>query len=395
MFFDADKDGWLDLYVANYAQWTPETDIWCSLDGKTKVYCGPAVYTGVPSEFYRNNGDGTFSNQTEAAGFLPAPGKSLGVVEMDVNSDGWPDFAVANDGERDLLYLNNGDGTFTEKGTASGVAYSEYGEARAGMGIDAGVVDSKGNTTLFVGNFSKEMIGVYRYTGSGWFIDRAAVSRIGRPSLLMLTFGLFLIDADFDSDLDLFVANGHVYPERTKFEDGIAYRQPAQLFRNNGEGVFEDISDSCGAVFQKKIVARGAAYGDYDRDGDPDILLIENGGRAHLWQNNFRSPQFLRVSVEGKESNRDGISTRIVAISGGKHQERRIRTGSSYLSHSETTATFGLGQATVVDSLLIYWPGGAVDELFDVKANQEIKVTEGTEGYKTVPLSEVEPIAAK
>jgi hypothetical protein len=174
------------------------------------------MYTGLPSRFYHNNGDGIFSDHTQIAGFLPAPGKSLGVVQLDYNDDGWPDLAVANDGERDLLYQNNGDGTFTEKGTELGMAYGENGEARAGMGIDAGIVDSSGYPSIFVGNFSNEMIGVYRYSGKGWFNDRAALSRIGRTSYLSLTFGLFLFDVDLDTDLDLFVGNGHVYPFRTR-----------------------------------------------------------------------------------------------------------------------------------------------------------------------------------
>ena len=181
-----------DLYVGNYAIWSSETDIWCSVDGRTKAYCAPGTYRGLPSRYYHNRGDGTFVQQTEKAGFLPAPGKSLGIAELDHNGDGWSDIVVANDGERDLLYENNGDGTFTEKGTVLGMAYGENGEARAGMGIDVGVVDSSGYPSIFVGNFSSEMVGVYRYSDKGWFMDRAAVSKIGRPSINVLTFGLLL-----------------------------------------------------------------------------------------------------------------------------------------------------------------------------------------------------------
>ncbi len=386
LFFDADRDGWLDLYVCNYAAWTPETDVWCSVDGKTKVYCAPAMYRGIPSTFYRGNGDGTFSKVDAFEEITTTHGKSLGVAEFDFNRDGWPDFVVANDGERDLLYQNNGDGTFQEVGTKSGIAYSEYGEARAGMGIDVGDVENQGQETIFVGNFSKEMIGVYRYNGNGWFIDRAAVSKIGRPSLLRLTFGLFLFDADFDQDLDLFVANGHVYPIRTQFEDGISYRQPAQLFLNDGNGVFSEIGDSIGGVFHEALVARGTAFGDYDRDGDPDILVVENGGAAHLWRNDLNSESFLRVRLSGTRSNRDALSSRIVAVSGETRMERRIRSGSSYLSHSETVATFGLGSATTVDSLLIYWPNETKQFFLNVKANQEIKIVEGQATFQVVEL---------
>ena len=254
IFFDADRDGWLDLYVCNYAVWSYENDLDCAIENGTKVYCSPERYDGLPSRFYHNNGDGTFTDYTERAGFLPAPGKSLGVVHVDFNNDNWPDLVVANDGERDLLYKNNGDGTFTETGTALGMAYGENGEARAGMGIDAGVVDSSGNTSIFIGNFSSEMIGVYTYSSKGWFNDISALSRIGRASYLSLTFGLFLFDVDLDMDLDLFVGNGHVYPARTKSQDGVTYKQESQLFLNNNNGQFTYANEISAGIIKKKKV---------------------------------------------------------------------------------------------------------------------------------------------
>jgi len=378
IFFDADKDGWLDLYVGNYAIWSPASDLWCSLDSKTKVYCPPEMYVGLPSRFYHNNGDGTFSDHTQIAGFLPAPGKSLGVVQLDYNDDGWPDLAVANDGERDLLYQNNGDGTFTEKGTELGMAYGENGEARAGMGIDAGIVDSSGYPSIFVGNFSNEMIGVYRYSGKGWFNDRAALSRIGRTSYLSLTFGLFLFDVDLDTDLDLFIGNGHVYPFRTKDQEGITYRQVSQLFTNNGSGVFADANKMVAGVLNNKMVVRGAAVGDYDRDGDLDILLTENNGPVHLWRNNTEKKNFLRVILEGETSNKDALGAKVVVSVDGYKMERIIRTGSSYLSQSELTASFGLGNHTTVDSVSIIWPSGEIDTFTNIKNNREIFIKEGS-----------------
>ena len=378
LFFDADRDGWLDLYVGNYAIWSPAGDLWCSLDSKTKVYCPPEMYVGLPSRFYHNNGDGTFADHTQIAGFLPAPGKSLGVVQLDYNSDGWPDLAVANDGERDLLYQNNGDGTFTEKGTKLGMAYGENGEARAGMGIDAGVVDSSGYPSIFVGNFSSEMIGVYRYSGKGWFNDRAALSRIGRPSYLSLTFGLFLFDVDLDTDLDLFVGNGHVYPLRTKDQEGIAYQQASQLFTNDGSGVFANANQMVAGVFNNKMVVRGAAVGDYDRDGDLDILLTENNGPVHLWRNDIEGENFMRVMLEGKTSNKDALGARVVVAVDGYKMDRIIRTGSSYLSQSELTASFGLGYHTMVDSLSIFWPSGKRNTFKKIKKNREIFIKEGS-----------------
>ncbi|MEC8839114.1 MAG: CRTAC1 family protein [Candidatus Neomarinimicrobiota bacterium] len=376
IFFDADNDGWLDLYVGNYAIWSPLSDLWCSLDSKTKVYCPPEMYTGLPSKFYHNNGDGTFSDYTTKAGFLPAPGKSLGVVLMDYNNDGWLDLAVANDGERDLLYKNNEGGIFDEIGTELGMAYGENGEARAGMGIDAGVVDSSGNTTIFIGNFSNEMVGVYNYSGKGWFNDRSALSKIGRASFLSLTFGLMLFDVDMDSDLDLFIGNGHVYPERTKNQDGITYKQASQLFLNNGNGVFAIANEKVSGVLNNKMVVRGVALGDYDKDGDIDLLLKENNGPAHLWRNDTEIKNYLRVNLVGVDSNKDAIGSKVLLYVGGYKMERLIRTGSSYLSQSELTATFGLGEHQKIDSLLVYWPSGNKEMYFDIEINKEILIKE-------------------
>ncbi len=378
VFFDADNDGWLDLYVGNYAIWSPLSDLWCSLDSKTKVYCPPEMYTGLPSKFYHNNRDGTFSDYTKKAGFLPAPGKSLGAVLMDYNDDGWLDLAVANDGERDLLYKNNGDGVFDEIGTELGMAYGENGEARAGMGIDAGVVDSSGNTTIFIGNFSNEMVGVYSYSGKGWFNDRSAISKIGRPSFLSLTFGLMLFDVDMDSDLDLFIGNGHVYPERTKNQDGISYKQASQLFINNGNGLFAIANEKVSGVLNNEMVVRGVAVGDYDKDGDLDLLLTENNGPAHLWRNDTEEKNYLRVNLMGIDSNKDGIGSKVLLYIGGYKMERLIRTGSSYLSQSEMTATFGLGEHQKIDSLFVCWPSGNKEIFYDIEINKEILIKENS-----------------
>lgn len=385
LFFDADNDGWLDLYVGNYVEWTPETDIFCPEGGEIKLYCVPATYTGVPSQYYRNNGDGTFSDLTEEAGFIPVLGKTLGVTEMDFNKDGWSDLAVANDGEGDLLYENNRDGTFTEMGRRSGFAFSEHGEARAGMGIDSGVVDSTGEVTIFVGNFSEEMVGVYQHVGGGSFLDRAAASRIGYPSILSLTFGVVLVDFDFDTDLDLFIANGHVYPDRLDQGDKITYRQIAQVFMNRGDGQFDEEKQETG-VLAERIVARAVASADYDRDGDIDLLLTENDGPAHLWRNDLNTPNFLRVSVTGATSNRNGLGTEIIAVVDGLRMYRRVRTGSSYLAQSEIPVTFGLRAASSIDSLLVAWPSGKTHQFTNVSSGQHIHLNEDEDVFQAVVL---------
>lgn len=361
MFFDYDRDGWLDLYVGNYVVWGTGHDLFCSLDGTVKAYCTPEIYTGQPSRLYHNQGDGTFIDVTELAG-VDRPGKALGVALLDFNGDSWPDFVVANDTDPDFLFENNADGTFTERGLVSGMAFDESGKARAGMGIDIGVVDATGKETIFVGNFSNEMIGVYRNLGNGSYVDRAAVSQIGRSSLLYLTFAVFLFDVDLDFDLDLFVANGHVQPEIEEIQQSVTFKQRSLLYINDGDGRFEETGQQAGPFFVERIVGRGAAYADYDRDGDLDILVTTNGGSPHLLKNTLleRTIQqpYVRVTLEGTRSNRDAIGARVTAYLGDRELPQVVRTGSSYLSQSELTLTFGLGTAKQIDSLRVEWPSG-------------------------------------
>lgn len=371
-FIDADRDGWLDIYVGNYVDWSPEKDIFCTRVAGRKAYCTPELYKGVSGRFYHNNGDGTFTDRTEAHGFTDRTGKTLGVLAVDYNRDDWPDLMVANDTQRDLLYENQGDGTFVEKGLYSGIAFDENGRARAGMGVDAGVLDTTGEVTITVGHFTSEMIGVYRHANDGFFIDRAAVSQIGRPSLRTLTFGLFLFDVDLDADLDLLAANGHITEDIELVEDGVSYRQKVQLYLNGGDARFDLFEP-----METRLVARGAAYGDYDGDGDLDVLVMENGGGAYLWRNNLDDGRYLRIRLHGAQSNRSGIGARLVIQVGSRRQERYVRAGMSYLSHAQTTPVFGLADAERVDSLWVYWPSGAIDRLGSLAPNQEIRVHEG------------------
>ncbi len=378
LFFDADRDGHLDLFVGNYVTWTPETDIFCSQDGENKGYCTPELYPGEPGRFYHNRGDGTFEDRTEAAGFVASSAKTLGVSVLDFNGDGWPDLVVANDTDPDLLYRNNGDGTFAEVGVLSGIAFDERGRARAGMGVDVGVVDDSGEETIFVGNFSNEMIAVYRHLGHGAFLDRAAASKIGRPSLLTLTFGVFLFDVDLDGDLDLFAANGHVQPHIEHVKDNIKFREPPHLFLNDGHGTFTDVAPEIGGVLAEPMVARAAAYADIDGDGDLDVLVTENAGPAHLWRNDLDGARrFVRVDVEGRASNRDGLDARLELVAGARRQVRRVRTGGGFLAAFEKPVTFGLGDAARADTLLIRWPSGHIDLLAGIEAGRRLRIVEG------------------
>lgn len=381
VFFDADGEGRPDLYVGNYVPWTPETDKFCTSDGRTKDYCTPHQYEGVPGRFYRNNGDGTFSDRSLESGFAASPGKTLGAAPLDFNSDGWTDLVVANDTQPNLLYRNNGDGTFDEIGVESGIAYDTNGRARAGMGIDVAVLD--GTPHVVIGNFSEEMVGLFRYMGNELFVDRAAAVGIGQPSFQPLTFGLFFFDADLDGHLDLMLANGHIIEHIQTIHPSLSYRQNAQLFHGQDDGTFVPAESFSGDAFQQKVVARGAAHADIDGDGDLDILLTENGGPAHLWRNE-RNPaaqdsvHYLRVHLEGAPPNRDALGARIVAVTAGVTRERWIRTGSSYLSQSEKTATFGLGGAARIDTLRIYWPSGAMETHRNVAADQTLHLVESS-----------------
>lgn len=385
MFFDYDKDGLLDLYVCNYVKWSEETDLRCTLDGTTKAYCTPEIYTGEPSRLYHNRGDGTFEDVTVASGVYNEAGKALGVALLDFNDDGWLDFVIANDTQPDFLYKNNGfqpgkGVTFSEVGLMSGMSLDEGGKARAGMGIDIGIVDDTGEETIFIGNFSNEMIGMYRDLGNGSYIDRAAVSRIGNSSLLYLTFGLFLFDYDYDADLDLFAVNGHVQPEIEEVQQAVKFRQPCLLYSNLGNGRFEEVGAKIGGSLVKPIVGRGAAFADYDRDGDLDILVSVNNGAPMLLKNEATPQQlgnYVRVHLIGTKSNRDGIGARVVAKIGEKSLTQVVKTGSSYLSQSELTLTFGLGTEKQIDKLQVYWPAGSVDSFANLAAGSEVTIEEG------------------
>ena len=388
MFFDADRDGWLDLYVGSYVDWTPASDLSCTYEGE-KVFCTPQEYIGRSSYYYHNNGDGTFTERTREAGFLTGvdttADKTLGVAALDFNKDGWIDLTTGNDTENDMLYENQGDGTFKEVGLQSGIAVSKNGIARAGMGLDTGVVDSTGNVSIFVGNFSDETVSVFRYMGNGQFLDRASASRVGFPSTTTLTFGLVLLDVDSDTDLDLLTANGHVLVHINRMSEAVTFRQPPQLYLNRGDGVFDNFIADDGPL-ATPMVARGLTYADFDRDGDLDLLFVENGGPAHLWRNETEGGGYLRVNVQGVASNKDAVGTRIEAVVNGLTIEKWVHTGSSFLTSAEKTVTIGLGANEEVDTLRVHWPAGGVDVFSNVQRNQEIFILEGAGTYESMDL---------
>jgi enediyne biosynthesis protein E4 len=387
-WFDYDKDGKLDLFVGNYVEWSLEKDLHCSLDGTNKSYCTPETYKGQSAKLYRNLG-GKFEDVTEKAGVGDPTSKSLGVATFDYNRDGWLDLFVANDTQPNKLYKNNGNGTFSETAVTAGVAFSEEGKARAGMGVDFADYDGSGYPSLIIGNFSNEMLGVYHNEGkSGLFIDEAPASNIGQATLLNLTFGLFFFDYDLDGKQDFFLANGHVADDINKVQPKITYAMAPKLFRNEGKKKFAEVSRKVGKAFAKPIVARGAAYGDYDNDGDQDVIMTTNGGPAYLLRNDGGSQNhFMRFKTVGATSNRDGIGAKItVTLADGAKQWQMVHSGSSYCSQSELPLTFGLNRADKVEKVEVEWPSGKVDKLANLAANQLYVVKEGSGVIESKPL---------
>ena len=374
---DYDRDGKLDLVVANYVQWSPQTDIYCTLDGAHKSYCTPESYKGVSARVWHNLGGGKFEDATQKAGLYDPTSKSLGVAILDYNGDGWPDILLANDTQPNKLYLNKQNGTFEEKAVAAGIAFSEDGVARAGMGVDAADYDRSGRPSLMITNFANQMISLYHNEGNGLFVDEAPRSEVGRNTLVTLGFGCFFFDYDNDGWPDIFVADGHIENEIERVQKRVSYAEPPHLFRNLGSGKFQEVTEQMGAAFASPKVARGAAYADIDNDGALDVLVTTNGGRPWLFHNEGGTNHSVRVKLVGTKSNRDGIGAVVHVTSSGEKQWQMLRSGSSYLSQSELVLTFGLGSSTKVDALEIHWPSGQVDKLATLAADQTLTVQEG------------------
>ena len=388
LWFDYDRDGRLDLFVANYVEWSPETDRFCSLDGKTKSYCTPEAYKGQSPTLYRNRGNGTFDNVTKKVGVYDAANKMLGVALIDYDNDGHVDLFAANDTQPNRLYRNKGDGTFADVALAAGVAFNDAGVARAGMGVDAADYDGSGRQSLVIGNFSNEMMALYSNEGKGLFIDEAPGSAIGKASQLTLTFACFFFDADLDGLLDILAVNGHVADDINKVQRNITYAQAPHLFRNRGAGKFDVASSSAGPAFTQAIVGRGAAYGDYDNDGDLDVVITTNNGPARLLRNDTSGARAVRIKAIGTSSNRDAIGAKVrIALEGSSPLWAMVKTGSSYLSQSEMPLTFGLGQASRVSGIEITWPNGAKEKIAGTAAGTMITVQEGKGITRTGPLS--------
>ncbi len=370
-WLDNDRDGDLDLFVCNYVQWTPETDIWATLDGKTKSYSTPQPYQGASNAIFRNNGDSTFADVTKQVGVFNPEGKSLGVVTDDFNDDGWPDLFVSNDTQPNFLYINNQDGTFTDRALSAGVAYDEAGLTRAGMGVAVANLDNRGPKSIAIANFSGEPVSLYTQVAGDTFVERAGATRLSKPTTESLKFGLVFADFNLDGFEDLMLANGHIEPEIERVRENWTFAQRPQLFLNNRAGQFVETTDKAGPPLASKLVGRALATADIDHDGDLDVLITANGGSPKLLRNDQpRGANVVRIRLIGHGKNPDAIGASLRAEIGDAVQTRYITTGGSYLSQSELTATFGLAGEQAIRRLSVRWPRGSQTEFENLAAGK-------------------------
>jgi hypothetical protein len=377
VWLDYDRDGLLDLFVCNYVRWTAEHDVFCSLDGKNKSYCTPEAYRGDTCWLYHNRGNGTFEDVTASSGVFDSSSKSLGVAMLDYDQDGWPDLLVANDTQPNKLYRNLHDGKFKDVAVEAGLAFSSEGKARAGMGVDVADFENSGKPGIVITNFDNEMIGLYHYIGKG-YDDIAVQDGLGVASRNTLGFGCAFFDVDLDGRLDIAVANGHIDETVRNIRGNVGYAQPAQLFLNDGRGKFLDVAGEVGGGFEQPKVGRGLAVGDFDRDGDLDLLLTTNNGGAYLYRNDLANGnRSIRFRLVGTKSNREAIGAMVRMFANGQQQMRMVRSGSSYLSQSQLPVTFGLGKTEQAEKVVIDWPSGRTEEYTKLATGKSFQVIEG------------------
>jgi enediyne biosynthesis protein E4 len=378
-WFDYDNDGRLDLAIANYVDWTPDNNIWCG-DKKPgyRGYCHPNKFNGQKPSLYHNDGDGKFTDVTESSKVGVSASSGLGIVTLDYDHDGWQDIFIANDGNPNFLFRNNHDGTFTETALVSGIAVSDDGKAEAGMGTDAADINRDGWLDVFVTHLDLEHARLYRNLGDGAFEDATFDAKLGYATFKYSGFGTLFIDYDNDGARDIFMANGHILDNIELFHPETRYAEPKLLYRNNGSGLFENVSGKAGSDLQLPRVSRGAAAADVDNDGDQDILISNNGQEPQLLLNEGGNKgHWLSIALAGTRSNRDGVGARVKIVSGDFVSHDQRKGGRSYQSAHDGRLHFGLGSRNKVDLVEIRWPGGSVDTLKNVGVDQVITVKEG------------------
>ncbi len=389
-FFDYDRDGNLDLFISNYVDLDlkttpkPGDNQNCEWKG-IAVMCGPRGLPPGKNLLYHNNGDGTFTDVSEHSGILKPGGRyGLGVVAADFDNDGWPDLYVACDMTPSLLLHNRHDGTFEERGVQSGVAYNFDGQLQAGMGVAVTDFDGNGFLDIAKTNFSGDLTSLFRNEDGKFFTDVS--QEAGLTAHHLLGWGIAFLDIDEDGWKDLIIANGHVYPEVEGAAVGDTYREKTLLYRNLGNGRFADITAEAGPAFQQSRPARGLAVGDLDGDGHPEVVIVNMNEAPSLLRNDGPHQNALLVSLVGTKSNRSAIGGRVVLEAGGRRQMDEVSSGGSYYSQSDMTLHFGLGQASVVDRLEVRWPSGAVQQWKRVPANRKLVITEGAAQFRQLPL---------
>jgi enediyne biosynthesis protein E4 len=378
-FFDYDRDGKLDLYVGGYVALGPEAKRYCDLGG-VKSSCPPSAYKGSSDVLYHNNGDGTFTNVTKAAKLYQPDGKNLSVGAADYDNDGWPDIFVANDGLYAYLYHNEHNGTFTEVGLPAGMAVAGQGQIMAAMCISLGDYDNDGWLDLYISDFQKSSDHLWHNSGKGYFDEVSGPAGITVPTREVLSFGGGFFDYDNDGWLDIFIANGHVYPEVEQVTPEIHYKQTNTLFHNEGNGKFVEASKQAGSGFQKPYVGRGVAFADFDNDGFMDLVVGNNGDPPLVLHNSGgNGNHFVNFKLVGTKSNRDAMGARVRVIAGGVAQIREIAGGGSYLSQSDLRANLGLGKASKVETVEVQWPGGQRQTFHNLDADKFYLIEEGKE----------------
>jgi enediyne biosynthesis protein E4 len=377
-FADLDRDGDLDLFVTNYVMIDPKHSPFCgNASTKTRFYCHPLNFEPLGNVVLRNNGNGTFSDVSAASGIGAYRGNGLGVVIGDYDEDGWPEIFVANDSMPNFLFHRTDTWHYADVALRGGVAVASDGQARAGMGVDAGDYDGDGQIDLVVTNLDSEMHSLYRGLGHRLFTYATPDSGIGPATLPFVGFGVVFFDFDNDTQLDLAVANGHIMDNAPQYRAGATYAQRNQLFRNVSRGRLADVSRNAGAGFAVEKVSRGLASGDIDNDGDLDLLVTNNGQSADLLRNESVSGNALLVRTIGKQSNRDGVGAQLKLTVATQTQRREVKAGSSYLGQNDQRQHFGLGSATRIDRLEVRWPGGSTEVFQNIEANQILTVREG------------------
>ncbi len=378
-WFDYNNDGYLDLVIANYVDWSPKNNVWC---GERKPgyrgYCHPDVYHGQTPTLYRNNGNGTFTDVSQASGIGAKPGNGLGVVTFDYDNDGWQDVFIANDSMPNFLLRNNHDGTFREVAFASGVAVSQDGKSEAGMGADAADITGSGWLDLIVTHLDFELARLYRNRGDGTFDDATLTSQLGYATFQLSGFGTRFFDYDNDGARDLFIANGHILDNIELYHTETHYREPKLMFRNLGHGVFTNVSHSLGPDLVQPRVSRGVAVADFDNDGDLDILVSNNGEPPQLLRNDGGNRyHWLQIFLIGTRSNRDGVGARVKVAAQDLVQHDQRKGGMSYQSAQDPRLHFGLGGRREVDLVEVRWPSGVVDRIEKLASNQVVTIEEG------------------